>query len=310
MEDTKQNFLVSVIIPNYNYAHLISETIDSVKSQTFPNFECIIVDDGSTDNSVEVITNWIKNDHRFILLQKTNGGLSSARNEGIKIAKGKYIAFLDSDDLWEKDKISSQLDKLKESEFDVVFSNSITFENNQTLKETIFDLRYLDVYEFLASNPIPGCASNFMVKKYVFEKIGFFDNDLRSYEDLDFLFRVSLNGFKFINVPSVSIKIRKHNGSMQTNFLKMFYNKSYALDKWLNLISNSNFVIDKFKFHSALKKRFQSMLWTARDCKRYDLVFYCYIRIAQLIGFKFYLSTVFFRNIFYDLKLFIRFYYA
>ena len=92
----------SIVIPMYNKANVVMDTINSVREQTFKDFECIIVDDGSTDDSVLVVEKYLREDARFRLIKKHNGGVSSARNEGIRQAKKPYIAFLDADDLWNK----------------------------------------------------------------------------------------------------------------------------------------------------------------------------------------------------------------
>lgn len=92
------NIKFTIIIPAYNVERWILECLESVKSQTYKNFECIIVDDGSSDNSKEIISNYIENDDRFILIAQNNQGSSSARNKGIESAIGDYIIFLDGDD--------------------------------------------------------------------------------------------------------------------------------------------------------------------------------------------------------------------
>ena len=93
------NVLVSIIVPCYNQAHFLNESLDSVINQSYPNWECIIVNDGSPDNTEEIAKKWCKNDKRFQYLEKENGGLSSARNAGIKISKGEFILPLDADDI-------------------------------------------------------------------------------------------------------------------------------------------------------------------------------------------------------------------
>lgn len=98
-----QTPLISAIISNYNYGLFINEAIESVLNQSYSNFELIIVDDGSTDNSKEIIGS--VNDSRIIKIFKENGGQASALNEGLKIAKGEIVAFLDSDDSWKRDKL-------------------------------------------------------------------------------------------------------------------------------------------------------------------------------------------------------------
>ena len=101
--------LVSVIVPCYNQAQYLSETLQSVLDQTYTNWECIIVNDGSTDHTEAVALVWCEKDSRFRYLYKKNGGLSSARNAGIAVSKGKYLQFLDSDDLIKSNKFKLQL---------------------------------------------------------------------------------------------------------------------------------------------------------------------------------------------------------
>ncbi len=94
----KENPLISVIIPTYNRANFLGEAIESVLSQTYKNLEVIIIDDGSTDDTRQLIEKYT--DKRIIYLYQEHGGTSAARNKGIQEAKGEYIAFLDSDDIW------------------------------------------------------------------------------------------------------------------------------------------------------------------------------------------------------------------
>ncbi len=94
----KKNIDISIIVANYNYASFLPDALNSVLAQTIDNWECIIIDDGSTDNSVEIIKKYLKKDSRFQLIQIPHSGVSVARNTGLDVARGKYIAFLDSDD--------------------------------------------------------------------------------------------------------------------------------------------------------------------------------------------------------------------
>lgn len=119
--------LVSVIIPTYNRAHLIKRSVESVLNQTYKNLELIIVDDGSTDNTKEVIDSF--NDKRIVYVKQENQGACAARNKGIDTAKGKYVAFQDSDDVWHLDKLKIQVQKLKEKNADIVFCKMFLFGN-------------------------------------------------------------------------------------------------------------------------------------------------------------------------------------
>ena len=118
-----ENKLVSIITPIYNGAKYVSETIESVLKQTYPHWEMIIVDDGSKDNSAEIIREYVTKDDRIQLIQQPNGGSASARNNGIRRANGRYIALLDADDLWEPTFLESQLALMKEKDAIVVHAS-------------------------------------------------------------------------------------------------------------------------------------------------------------------------------------------
>lgn len=115
--------MISIIIPCYNQAQFLPEALESVLSQTYQRWECIIVNDGSTDNTDEVAKEWLKRDERFIYIKKVNGGLSSARNEGLKAATGQYIVFLDSDDWLDADFLEKLLRVSMMNGADVTMSN-------------------------------------------------------------------------------------------------------------------------------------------------------------------------------------------
>ena len=116
--------LVSVIIPTYNYGHFVKETLKSVADQTYKCIECIIVDDGSTDDTSERVAQVTTNDDRFIYLYKKNEGLGAARNTGITHSRGVYLQLLDSDDLLEPEKIARQVEYLEEHpEVDIVYGS-------------------------------------------------------------------------------------------------------------------------------------------------------------------------------------------
>jgi glycosyltransferase involved in cell wall biosynthesis len=123
--------VVSIIIPCYNQEQYLEECLQSVLKQTFPEWECIIVNDGSTDKTELTAKKWFEKDPRFVYVYKENGGLSSARNSGLKIAKGDYIQFLDCDDCIDAHKFRKSIDLLdKNSEINVVVSNYKRFTTN------------------------------------------------------------------------------------------------------------------------------------------------------------------------------------
>lgn len=127
---SKKNPMVSVVIPIYNVEKYLKKCIDSILNQSFNDFEIILVNDGSTDSSIEICNEYIEKDCRIILINKKNGGLSSARNAGINVAKGKYISFIDPDDCINENYFNILIKKAEMNNCDVIVSGYKTFPNN------------------------------------------------------------------------------------------------------------------------------------------------------------------------------------
>lgn len=152
--------LVSVITPSYNCARFIGATIASVRAQTYRNWELIIVDDCSRDTSVEVIKKWTEKDQRIHLFSMPkNSGAAAARNLALRNARGRYVAFLDSDDVWKEDKLEKQLSFMKENEYAFVYSSyyTMTEEGNYTGK--IIKVPLSLSYRQYLKNTIIGCLT-------------------------------------------------------------------------------------------------------------------------------------------------------
>ena len=116
--------MVSIIVTTYNYAHFLDDALTSVKDQVYQDWECIVVDAGSTDNTTEVVIRYVNSDKRFKYLKKEYHGVSSSRNAGIKISKGEYLQFLDGDDLFNANKINSQLSAFeKNPSADIIYGD-------------------------------------------------------------------------------------------------------------------------------------------------------------------------------------------
>ena len=123
-QSEKRDSNVSVIIPCYNQAQFLVDTLDSVLNQTYMNWECIIVNNGSTDNTEEIALKYCAEDKRVKYFYKTNGGLSSSRNMGLEKASGKYIQFLDADDKLHQEKLKVQVREMElNPKIDVFYSN-------------------------------------------------------------------------------------------------------------------------------------------------------------------------------------------
>ncbi|MCR5362901.1 MAG: glycosyltransferase family 2 protein [Bacteroidales bacterium] len=126
--------MISIIIPCYNQAEFLPDTMKCIQSQTCTDFECIIVDDGSTDNSAEIVRSYAVNDPRIRLLSKTNGGTATARNVGLKVASGDYVVFLDADDFLHPEALAKQLEHMTRQRLDVSlmeWSYFVEMENHE-----------------------------------------------------------------------------------------------------------------------------------------------------------------------------------
>lgn len=181
----------SVIIPTYNRAQLISRAIESVLSQTYEDFELIVVDDGSQDNTKEIIEKI--EDERLVYLYKNNGGQNSALNVGIKASKGEIISFLDSDDIWLPSKLEKVLQKFNEDrEIKCVYHSAgkmtgqgIIALNQDYLEGYIY--KEVLLQEFMSTQISLSC------KKECFDKIGLYDESFRCFQDDDICFLLAKN---------------------------------------------------------------------------------------------------------------------
>jgi len=131
-----QDNLVSIITPMYNASRFVAQTIESVRAQTYQYWEMLVINDGSKDNSVEIVEEYVKKDHRIKLIHQSNAGSAAARNNGIRQAEGRYIALLDADDLWEPMFLESQLNLMKKTGGLLVYASHkrIDENNNECLK--------------------------------------------------------------------------------------------------------------------------------------------------------------------------------
>lgn len=185
----------SIVIPMYNKANVVIDTLNSVREQTFRDFECVIVDDGSMDASVEVVEQYIENDARFRLIQKENGGVSSARNEGIRQAKKPYIAFLDADDLWDKHYLTAMSylincfpnSGIYGCGWRHVYGNFVGGGNFSNVNRG-FCVQNVNYW----NSPFTYTSSSVVIEKRVFSEVGCFDERISIGEDIDMWYRILL----------------------------------------------------------------------------------------------------------------------
>ena len=195
---------ISVIIPAYNAEHTIEETIKSVLEQTFPDFEIIVIDDGSSDRTLNVVREIV--DPRIKCFSYTNGGSSVARNRGISHATGEFIAFLDADDLWTPDKLELQLEALqKNPEAGVAYSwTYFLYEDEHRSYADTSNLYEDNVYAELLIKNFLHNGSNPLIRRQAIDTIGLFKASLIFCEDWDFYIRLaSIYPFVLIQKPQV-----------------------------------------------------------------------------------------------------------
>jgi glycosyltransferase involved in cell wall biosynthesis len=188
--------LVTVVTPAYNIAKYIGEAVDSVLRQTFRDFEYLVVDDASVDDTLKVIKAHAHDDPRVRLVEVDHGGPSAARNAGIREAKGEYIAFLDGDDRWHPKFLERQLGLIQSlpPNVGVVFCRSrIILENGTPVFFQWHRAGRYDFDDFLVSGNPARSGSSLLIRKSCFTDAGGFDEKLRYGEDLDMWLRIAEN---------------------------------------------------------------------------------------------------------------------
>ncbi len=209
---------ISVILINHNYGNYIAQAIESVLSQTYKNLELIVVDDGSTDNSAQVIEGY-KDKIKFIKRTHKSGTCSVPRNTALKEATGEFIAFLDSDDAWNKHKLQNQVDYLERhkniglaySDYEVIDSKSrlLSISGNRYFRRGPVEGWVFN--EFVKRNFMQ--VSTVIVRRKVLDRVGFFDPELSRAEDYDLWLRISRH-YKIGLIDKALAKNRRHPHNM------------------------------------------------------------------------------------------------
>ncbi|MBT0608445.1 glycosyltransferase family 2 protein [Aequorivita echinoideorum] len=213
--------LVSIIIPTYNRAHLIAETLDSILAQTYTNWECIIVDDGSTDNTDAVVESYVRKDQRFQYHHRPKNrkkGANVCRNYGFELSKGEYINWLDDDDLIGVDKIKNQIAKLANNEFAISTCawGRFTVIEDFDIKELNIYKNYDNGYELLEDYGQYDCffpCHSFLISKDIIYEVGLWDESLTINQDGEFFSRVILAASKILYANNTNVKYRTHKNS-------------------------------------------------------------------------------------------------
>jgi len=247
MEKHKSHPKVSVIIPCYNREHYIAETVNSVLAQTWHNIELILVDDGCTDNSRNVLELFSSRLTMLEHLGRANKGQSAAINLGLRHSSGEYLAILDSDDLFAPDKIEKQVRFLEEHpEIGLVYANCIYIdENGKELSKMHYGNHRPPVGpEKVLEECCYNVPSNALFRRSVFERVGFLDETLRSAQDHDYGIRIAeVTRIGYIN--ECLWRYRRHCGSISN---------TRTMERWRN----------GFKILAAARKRYPYPTSTVR----------------------------------------------
>lgn len=221
---------ISIIIPTYNRAHCIADTVNNILEQTYPYFELIIVDDCSTDNTHEIINSYNDNRIKYVKNDK-NMGPSASRNYGITIAQHDYIAFQDSDDLWDNTKLEKQINVLLSSQNNakVVYTQMLC-KNEQLdnsyipLPDTPINQLSGNIQPYLLVQNFIG-APTIMLHKSVVENVGNFREDMRALEDWELMLRISKEYYiEYINEPLHIYNLALQN-NVSSNFVAFLESK-------------------------------------------------------------------------------------
>jgi glycosyltransferase involved in cell wall biosynthesis len=226
--------VVSVIIPVWNGAALLPETLRSLQSQTFTDFEALIVDDGSTDDTAAVAGTFCQADARLRLVSRPHAGLSATRNAGLELARGEFIAFLDSDDVWLPGKLERQMELFRaDPRANFAYTNYYFWDGQQDQS-----------VGYRANRPLPDgdsarrlvwanvyALSSVVVRRATLGRAGGFDPSLDSCEDWDMWLRLAEQDFWARGTREPLVRYRRWPGSMSTKKLKMVRHNLIVLEK-------------------------------------------------------------------------------
>lgn len=237
---SKQNAVVSIITPVFNRSDLTLETLQSIQNQSYSNFECILIDDGSTDNSITVITDFIKQDERFQLHLRPEEklkGANSCRNYGFEISKGEFICWFDSDDIMHPDFISNKMGVFADA--DVVISkhclfkdtiqNIVGYENRTKASDNLFeDYVTLKISWY---TPDPLWRKSFLTGKQLFRE------ELKKGQDRDLYIRLLMGNPKILFIDQYLTYYRQHENTISNTFsVEVIQSHFDALNKNIELI--------------------------------------------------------------------------
>jgi teichuronic acid biosynthesis glycosyltransferase TuaG len=305
----RENLKVSVLMPAYNAEKYIGESISSVLSQTYSNLEVIVVNDGSKDNTESVVMACMQKDPRIKYFRQENGRQGKARNAAMRLATGDLIALLDSDDLWDPNKIEVQIEKMQAENVDFIFSNTrILYEdldpqkpNDQLIKDLSGGMvtgKYSgkDMFALLIdSNRIVTQTS--MFKRECIEKAGGFEEELKyqNCEDYELWLRMAFGGCSFYGMKEILATYRRHGQNSTNEVISQLRPEINVINKLFNkgMIS----VKQRDKTVSWLTRVLCLSLFNAGKYHELKELINGKSNISHLPGGKFYYIAVLFKDL-------------
>jgi glycosyltransferase involved in cell wall biosynthesis len=238
--------LISVIVPAYNAQSFVSEAIESVSCQTWTHWELIVVNDGSTDGTANIVSDFSKKDPRIRLIHRENGKLAKARNTGIASASAEFIAFLDADDVWAPDKLTKQIAVLEKTGAAVVFSDAFHFAKDFPNAPTDLFGAFVGFYsgaqmfgKLYARNAIP-VSSVIVRRKGSADHLRFDESpDVRGLEDYEMWLRLSSLGASFFGISEKLVGYRSHDLQMSRHVVSMLRSAITVRQKYRSIARQS-----------------------------------------------------------------------
>lgn len=230
--------LISIIVPVYNTAKYLEETIQSVINQTVENWELILIDDGSTDESAAICQQFVAQDRRIRYFYKTNSGQAAARNVGLRESAGDWIAFLDADDLWLPEKLASQLGEIALYKPDFLYGLGYYYYPERAEKLEPYnwitgERSGLDFFKILYHS----CAVNtntVLFRRELVQEVGFFNENetMRGTEDWDYWMRIAKHVQRIYGAPTRLVYYRIHPGGIHLQHIRMLKGKALIYSQY------------------------------------------------------------------------------
>lgn len=224
---------VSVIMPAYNVAPYISETLDSIFAQTFPDYEVIVINDGSPD-TVELERVLEPYLNRIVYLKQENRGAGSARNAGLRRARGEFVAFLDADDLWLPDYLSEQLAFMRSDDYDLVYADALLFGRSPLAGRTFMQIAPSNgavTFQSLINGQCNIITSGVLARRRPILEVGLFDEQLRNSQDFELWVRLVRHGARLNYQRKLLLHYRYHENSLSGDALNQIKRELRVLGK-------------------------------------------------------------------------------